>query len=144
MRLRPRGELHHSLRDGAATALSLGMNPKTTPPWILTGWLLSATLLFPHTPRALPVRIGSETPESELFKRGSVRELCVIHGLGARRAQSLVSSRSAKGILPPFEDVPGVGPKTAETLRSFRDRGSGVPGVTDLRRQRLSTAHRGE
>jgi hypothetical protein len=124
--------------------MSLGMNPKTTPPWILTGWLLSATLLFPHTPRALPVRIGSETPENELFVRGSVRELCVIPGLGARRAQSLVSSRSTKGILPPFEDIPGIGPKTAETLRSFLDRGLGVPSVTGLRRQRLSATHGGE
>jgi hypothetical protein len=124
--------------------MSLGMNPKTTPPWILTGWLLSATLLFPHTPRALPLRIVSKTPENELFKRGSVRELCVIPGLGARRAQSLVSSRSTKGILPPFEDIPGIGPKTAETLRSFRDRGLSVPGVTGLRRQRLSATHGGE
>ena len=119
MRLRPRRPLHHSLRDGPAATLSLGMNHKTSPPWILAGWLLSATLLRPYTPSALPARIGPATPDIELLERGSVRELCLIPGLGARRAQSLVSSRSTKGILPPFEDIPGIGPKTAETLRSF-------------------------
>jgi len=120
------------------------MNPKTAPPWILAGWLLSATLLRPHAPKVLPARIGPETPEHELLRRGSVRELCALPGLGALRAQSLISSRSPKGILPPLQDIPGIGPKTAEALQAFRDRSLGVPDAAAPRRQRLSTPHSGQ
>ncbi len=119
--------------------LSLSMKPKTAPPWILAGWLLTTTLLRAHTPRALPARVGPETPQNELLERGSVRELCLIPGLGARRAQSLVSSRGPGGLLPPLEDIPEIGPKTAEALRSFCV--LGVPGVAAPRWQRLTATH---
>ncbi len=121
--------------------MSLGMNPKTPPPWILAGWLLSATLIWPHKPGALPARVGPETPKIELLERGSVRELCLIPVLGARRAQSLVSSRGPEGLLPPLDDIPGIGPQTAEALRSFCGLGLGVPSDAGPRRQRLSTTH---
>ena len=121
--------------------MSLGMNPKTAPPWILAGWLLSTTLHQPQTPAALPARVGPETSENQLLERGSVRELRVIPGLGARRAQSLVSSRSAAGLLPPLDDIPGIGPKTAETLRSYNGPDLGVPSDARPLRERLPATH---
>lgn len=120
------------------------MNPKSSPAWILAGWLLAAASSRLPIPAALPARIGPEAAEHELLERGSVRELCAIRGLGARRAQALVSARSAQGALPPLEDIPGIGPKTAETLNAYRSLGLHVSGVADPGRQGLSTTNSGQ
>ena len=87
----------------------------------------------------MPPRIGAATPERELLERGSVRELSVIPGLGAGRAQALVSSRTHCGALPPLEDIPGIGPKTAESLRAYLGLDLSLPG--DAGGERRPAAH---
>ena len=139
MRLRAERRMRQSPCDGPAEPWSLGVDPKSTPARLLAGWLLSATALSLRGPSPLPPRIGAVTPARELLERGSVRELSVISGLGARRAQALVSSRAIDGGLPPLEEIPGIGPKTAESLRLFSSGGLSLSGRP--RRQGLPAAY---
>lgn len=94
------------------------MNSHRSAPYFVAGWLL-ATALF-HNPRAtgLPGRIDHPTPPEELLKRGIVRELRAIEGFGPTRAQALVGARSSHGGLPPLEEIPGIGARTAARLRA--------------------------
>ena len=101
------------------------MDSRSAPPWILAGWLLASGWLAPHSPSRLPTRIGPPTPPHELIERGTVRELRALDGLGATRAQALVNARGPRGELPRFEDIPGIGTKTAASLRAFRSQSSG-------------------
>ena len=144
MRVRHRVRFDHSPRDGALAHGSLDMKSNSSPPWILAGWLLAQAISQPNIYSTLPARIGAETPRQELLERGSVRELTTIKGLGARRAQSLVVTRSLHGALPALEDIPGIGPKTAATLRSYGSQELGVSGVAEAWRQGLSATHSGQ
>ena len=94
------------------------MNSPRFAPYFLTGWLLGAATLGPHKAAPLPERVSEATPLEELLWRGTVRELRRFKGLGPKRAQALVDARSAEGELPPLEEIPGIGPRTASAMRA--------------------------
>ena len=94
------------------------MKPRSSAPYFLVGWLLTTALFHPPKTTALPNRIAQPTPLRELLKRGSVRELRALEGLGPTRAQALVDARSTEGALPPLEEISGIGALTAARLRA--------------------------
>ena len=94
------------------------MNSRCFAPYFLVGWLLGATTLGTQSPAPLPERISRPTPLEELLSHGTARELRRFKGLGPKRAQALIDARSAEGELPPLEEIPGIGPLTASTMRA--------------------------
>ena len=106
------------LRPGLGLEVILSMNSRHSMPYLLTGWLLASALFQYPRSAALPSRINRLTPPEELLKRGAVRELRALEGLGPKRAQTLVEARSAEGELPPLEEIPGIGALTAARVRA--------------------------
>ena len=94
------------------------MKSRCLGPYLLVGWLLYAATLGTHKAALLPKRVGEATPFRELLGRGTARELRCFKGLGPKRAQALVDARSAEGELPPLEEIPGIGPRTASAMRA--------------------------
>jgi transposase len=106
------------LRPGLSLEVILSMNSRRSTPYLLTGWLLASALFQDPRAAALPSRITRPTPQEELLKRGAVRELRALAGLGPKRAQALVKARTAEGGLPPLEEIPGIGALTAARVRA--------------------------
>ena len=95
------------------------MNPHRSATYFLAGWLLASALFQVPRATALPSRIAPPAPPGELLKRGTVRELRALEGLGPKRAQALVNARNAEGELPSLEEIPGIGAWTAARLRDY-------------------------
>ena len=108
----------------------------------LAGWLLVSALFHDHGESALPSRIEASTPHEELLRRGAVRELRALGGLGPKRAQAIVYARVQNGALPPLQEIPGIGPATAARIRSALSPNSGALSSSRSIRERLTPADR--
>ena len=106
----------------------------------LAGWLLVSTLFHDHGESALTSRIEASTPHEELLRRGAVRELRALGGLGPKRAQAIVYARVQNGALPPLQEIPGIGPATAARLRSDLSPNSRALSSSRCIRERLTPA----
>jgi len=95
------------------------MNTHRSATYFLAGWLLASALFQAPKTTVLPSRMAPPVPPGELLKRGTVRELRALEGLGPKRAQALVNARSTKGELPPLEEIPGIGTWTAARLQGY-------------------------
>ena len=95
--------------------------------WV-AGWsalqlaLLARDLARERSPSSAPSPPGPELALADAPWRMSARELRVLPGIGERLALAIADARRgrrARGACPDWEDVPGIGPRTAAGIRAW-------------------------
>jgi hypothetical protein len=90
--------------------------------WI-AGWsmlqvaLLARDLADERSPPAAPGPAAFELADAPW--RMSARELRVLPGIGERLALAIADARRGRGTCPDWQDVPGIGPRTAAGIRAW-------------------------